>query len=67
MLYDRFGVWETAFAAYNCGPSRVQGWIDEGKVTEDGRLSEIPISETANYVKKVAEAAENYEKLYYNK
>ena len=67
ILYDRFGVWETAFAAYNCGPSRVQGWIDEGKVAEDGRLTEIPIGQTARYVEKVAAAAEHYEKLYYSK
>ena len=66
MLYERFGIWETVFAAYNCGPSRVNGWIEDGKVTESGRLSEIPIAQTAAYVEKVKTAKEKYEALYYN-
>ena len=65
MLYDRFGVWETAFAAYNGGPSRVQSWIDEGKVDESGHLTEIPLSETATYVERVRTATQKYENLYY--
>ena len=65
MLYDRFGVWDTAFAAYNCGPTRVQGWIDEGKADESGHLTEIPIGQTATYVVRVNDAIEKYEKLYY--
>ena len=65
MLYERFGIWETVFAAYNCGPSRVNGWIEEGKVTDSGRLSEIPIAGTAHYVEKVQKAADTYEELYY--
>lgn len=64
MLYDRFGVWETVFAAYNCGPSRVDGWIRDGKVNESGRLTEIPIAETAAHVKRVAAAIEKYDTLY---
>ena len=63
-LYDRFGVWETAFAAYNCGPSRVDGWIKDGKANENGRLTEIPIEETATYVKRVTAAIEQYDTLY---
>lgn len=65
MLYDRFGVWETAVAAYNAGQGRVAGWIEEGKVTHDGYLTEIPIEETATYVKRVNKATEIYKKLYY--
>lgn len=65
MLYDRFGVWETVFAAYNAGPTRVQEWIDSGKADESGHLTEIPIAETAAYVKRVTTAIEKYEKLYY--
>ena len=64
-LYERFGIWETVFAAYNCGPSRVDGWIKEGRVTESGRLSDIPISETATFVERVSEAQAKYEQLYY--
>jgi len=64
MLYDRFGVWETVFAAYNAGPNRVQGWIDSGKADESGHLTEIPIPETATYVERVTNAIKKYEKLY---
>ena len=65
MLYDRFGVWETAFAAYNAGPTRVQGWIDAGGADESGHLTEIPIAETATYVERVSAAIQKYENLYY--
>ena len=65
VLYERFENWDVAFAAYNCGPNRVQGWIDEGKVDESGNLTEIPINETENYVKRVNKAIKKYEKLYY--
>ena len=65
MLYERFGVWETAFAAYNCGPTRVAEWIAEGRADEGGRLTEIPIAETAAYVVKVRKAIEKYQELYF--
>lgn len=65
VLYERFGKWETAFAAYNCGPSRVAEWIESGMVDDGGNLTEIPIAETANYVERVTAAIEKYEKLYY--
>ncbi len=66
MLYDRFGVWETVYAAYNCGPTRVADWIEAGNVTESGRLLEIPIPATAVYVEKVIAANEKYSELYYS-
>ena len=66
MLYARYGVWDTAFAAYNCGMGRVDGWIAEGKVDENGKLTGIPLEETANYVARVNRAIEKYEKLYNN-
>lgn len=65
MLYERFGIWKNAFAAYNGGPNRVEGWIAEGKVNESGSLIDIPISQTAAYVEKVAAAAQKYDELYY--
>lgn len=65
MLYERFGVWETAFAAYNCGPTRVSEWIADGNADEGGRLTEIPIAETAAYVKRVEKAIEKYRTLYF--
>ena len=65
VLYERFGNWNCAFAAYNCGPNRVQGWIDEGNVDENGNLTKIPIIETKNYVSRVNKSIKKYEKLYY--
>ena len=65
VLYERFENWECAIAAYNCGPNRVKGWIEEGKADESGKLTEIPIEETATYIKRVTKSIEKYEKLYY--
>ncbi|MBE6679584.1 MAG: lytic transglycosylase domain-containing protein [Ruminococcaceae bacterium] len=65
VLYERFGIWETAFAAYNAGPSRVDGWIKDGKADDAGRLTEIPIEETETYVTRVNRALKMYENLYY--
>ncbi len=66
MLYQRFGIWENVFAAYNAGPSRADGWIKEGRVSESGRLVDIPLPETATYVERVTKAIQKYETLYYS-
>ncbi len=65
ILYERFGFWETAFAAYNAGPTRVDEWISAGKADDSGRLTEIPITETATYLERVTSAVKMYENLYY--
>ena len=66
-LYGRFENWETAYAAYNAGMSRVYTWLDDPRYSdENGNLKDIPYPETRAYVKKVAEYREKYEKLYYN-
>ena len=64
ILYDRFLVWDTVYAAYNAGIGRVDGWLDDPKYSENGHLTDIPISETAGYVVKVADAVEVYRRLY---
>lgn len=65
-LYDLFGTWETAIAAYNAGQGRVDSWLDDTRYSEDGNtLKEIPIEETKNYVNKVSDAWKLYEELYY--
>lgn len=65
-LYDRFGDWELAVAAYNAGPNRVAGWLADSRYSSDGkRLDKIPYDETENYVNRVFSAKEQYEKLYY--
>ena len=65
LLYKQFGVWETAIAAYNAGPGRVSGWIEDGLVDENGYLTEIPFEETRVYVQRVTEAMKNYKKIYF--
>lgn len=62
LLHRRFGVWETVYAAYNAGPSRVAKWLKE--YGQDGILTEIPIEETKTYVARVSRAAEYYKTLY---
>lgn len=60
LLYEEFGEWDTVYAAYNAGRSRVHGWLENDEITKDGRLVNIPIAETADYVKKVSRSVEKY-------
>lgn len=60
-MYKRFENWETAFAAYNAGPTIVSKWLNNAKYSSDGKtLSYIPYSETSHYVKKVSGMVEKY-------
>lgn len=64
-LYLEFGLWETVYAAYNCGPGRVKEWqTDEEYADPNGILIKIPFKETAGYVKKMKKAVSIYERLY---
>lgn len=63
-LYEKYGCWETAFAAYNAGEAAVDLWLSDDRYSGSGRLTHIPYSETAGYVKKVRCAAESYKKIY---
>ena len=65
-LYLRYGAWDTVYAAYNAGYARVDEWLSDSAHSSDGRLKDIPIDETAKYVKKVAAAADKYKTLYYD-
>ena len=63
-LYEKYGCWETAFAAYNAGEAAVDLWLSDDRYSGSGRLTHIPYSETAGYVKKVRCAADSYKKIY---
>lgn len=66
-LYKILGDWELVHAAYNAGIGNVWAWLDDDRYSKDGRLTDIPFSETENYVKKVAIATEKYKELYFSK
>jgi hypothetical protein len=47
LLHKRYGNWADTISAYNWGPSRVDGWIKEGR--PEARL----VADVANYVRRV--------------
>ena len=51
-LYEKFGSWRVALAAYNAGEGRAKEWLNDPTLTLDGTLRRIPFPETAAYVKK---------------
>ena len=66
-LYDRYGNWETAIAAYNGGLGIVDKWLEDDKYADgEGGLKRIPFKETRQFVTRVTDAWEMYEKLYNN-
>lgn len=67
-LYERFGGWNEALAAYNAGVGRVDGWLNDILYSTDQRtliIDKLPIEETRNYIAKVLKSAEKYKKLYF--
>ena len=65
-LYNMFGDMETAIAAYNAGLGNVRDWLADERYSDDGKtLKDIPFAETRNYVRRVREAIDIYERLYY--
>ena len=64
-FYDRYGDWELVFAAYNGGVGNVDEWLEDPEYADgDGGLKKIPFKETRQYVKKVTDAWDMYERLY---
>lgn len=64
-LLDEFKNTDTALAAYHAGRGRVNEWLEDENISPDGKtLAEIPINETAHYIKKVNKALNAYNKLY---
>lgn len=66
LLYSEFGVWDTAFAAYNAGRGKVNEWLKSPDYNSNGKLVNIPYPETAAYVQKVGKAMLVYKKLYFS-
>ena len=61
-LYRKYGVWETAFAAYNAGETAVDRWLTDTRYSHDGHLTHIPYGETERYVKRVRYTVDVYQK-----
>lgn len=60
--YNNVGL---ALAAYNAGMGRVDKWIKEGTIKQDGSdLENIPFKETNLYIRKVLNVYEKYKELY---
>lgn len=66
-LLDEFGDTRTALAAYHAGRGRVNGWLSDPEISPDGKtLGDIPVPETAHYVKKVTRAVNVYTSIYFS-
>ncbi len=62
-LYERFGNYDTVYAAYNAGPTIVSEWLKDENYSTDGKTlihNEIPYEETKRYVEKVNAFRDNY-------
>jgi soluble lytic murein transglycosylase len=66
-LLERYdGAYPLAIAAYNAGPSRVNGWLEafgdprSGEINWIDWLELIPFTETRNYVQRVTEGLVTY-------
>ena len=54
-----------SLAAYNAGIGKVDGWIKDGTIKEDGSdLENIPYKETNNYVRKILRDYNIYKQIY---
>ena len=66
-LYDRYGDWDLVLAAYNGGLGNVDKWLEDPAYADgEGGLKKIPFKETRQFVARVTDAWEMYERLYGN-
>ena len=66
LLQEEFGTTQEILAAYHAGRGQVNRWLKDPDISKDGKtLDEIPIPETAHYVKKVTNAINRYRNLYH--
>lgn len=67
-LLERYDHPDTALCAYNAGMGNVGRWLLDPELSPDGvTIIDIPFPETRAYVKKVNEAREIYQKLYFSR
>lgn len=65
---EEFSDIDTALCAYNAGRGAVKNWLSDERYCTDGlTVTNIPYNETKNYVKKVKNALNAYNKLYFKK
>ena len=65
-LMEKYGVENTAVAAYNAGATNVDSWLSCEEYSSDGKtLSVIPYHETKEYVEKVENTKKMYNDIYY--
>ena len=64
-LMDTYGNMELAITAYNGGTGNVNKWLSDSALSDgNGGLSDIPYTETKEYVQKVMKTFKTYNKLY---
>ncbi|MEE0944688.1 MAG: lytic transglycosylase domain-containing protein [Clostridia bacterium] len=64
-LIGRFSNTDTALAAYNAGPAKVDGWLKDTRYSSNGKtLDDIPYKETRDYIVKINLYKRIYERLY---
>ena len=68
-LLDKYdGDKSLVICAYNAGYGNVDSWIEDGTIPNgDVSPSDVPFSETSNYLAKVTESTEMYRELYFSK
>lgn len=65
ILYRKYGIYDTVYAAYNAGQGNVDNWLYNSLYSKDQKqLYHIPFHETSNYVKKVNQYYQEYQKIY---
>lgn len=66
-LMERYGVENTAVAAYNAGATNVDNWLSDPMYSSDSKtLTTIPYHETKEYVDKVENTKKMYKEIYYS-